>query len=172
MKQRRKKPVNALTPVAVRELKKPGRHADGNGLYHEIDRSGARQWILRIVVRGRWRDIGLGGAWNVSLGDARAVAAHMRRLARKRGNPVAVRRKAKTVVPTFKKAAEPFHAEALSGWKCEKHRVAWLTTMKTYAFPVLGIRRVDQIETADVLKELAPIWLTKAETARRFGLLP
>ena len=30
-----------------------------------------------------------------------------------------------------------------------------------------GDRRVDQIETSDVLKVLSPIWLTKPETARR-----
>lgn len=167
MKERRKHPVNALTPAAVRKLKKPGRHADGNGLYLEIDRSGARRWILRIVVHGRRRDIGLGGARNASLGDVRVVAAHMRRLAREGGDPVAERRKARAVIPTFKKAAETVHAETLSSWKNDKHAAAWLTSLKTHAFPVLGNRRADQIETADVLKVLAPIWLTKAETARR-----
>ena len=34
-------------------------------------------------------------------------------------------------------------------------------------FPVFGDRPVDQVDTADVLKALAPIWTTKAETARR-----
>jgi integrase len=31
----------------------------------------------------------------------------------------------------------------------------------------MGDKRVDQIETADVLRALSPIWLSKAETARR-----
>jgi integrase len=167
VKERRKHPANALTPTAVRQLKKPGRHADGNGLYLEIDRSGARRWILRIVVHGRRRDIGLGGARNVSLGDARTVAAHMRRLAREGGDPVAERRKARTVIPTFKEAAKRVHAETLSSWKNEKHAASWLTSLETHAYPVLGNRRADQIETSDVLKVLSPIWLTKAETARR-----
>src|SRR4029079_590795 len=35
------------------------------------------------------------------------------------------------------------------------------------AFPVLGQKKVDQIETPDILKVLAPIWLAKPETARR-----
>jgi integrase len=167
VKERRKHPVNALTPAAVRNLKKPGRHADGNGLYLEIDLSGARRWILRIVVHSRRRDIGLGGARNVSLGDARAVAAHMRRLAREGGDPVAERRKARTVIPTFKEAAQKVHAETLSNWKNEKHAASWLTSLETHAYAVLGNRRADQIETSDILKVLSPIWLTKAETARR-----
>jgi integrase len=91
----------------------------------------------------------------------------MRRLARDGGDPVAERRKARTIVPTFKEAAEKVHAETLASWKNKRHTDSWLTSLETYAFPVLGSRRADQIATADVLKVLAPIWLTKAETARR-----
>ena len=40
-------------------------------------------------------------------------------------------------------------------------------TLKTYANPHLGTHGVDQIATPDVLRVLAPIWLTKPETARR-----
>jgi integrase len=167
VKQRRSHPVNALTPAAVRQLKKPGRHADGNGLYLEIDPSGARRWILRVVVHGRRRDIGLGSARTVPLGDARTAAAHMRRLAREGGDPVAERRKAQMVIPTFKDAAKTVHTETLGSWKNEKHAASWLRSLETHAHPVLGNRRVDQIETSDVLKVLSPIWLTKAETARR-----
>jgi hypothetical protein len=36
-----------------------------------------------------------------------------------------------------------------------------------YAFPVIRARRVDQIDTPDILRVLSPPWLTKPETARR-----
>lgn len=39
--------------------------------------------------------------------------------------------------------------------------------MQQYACPQLGTRQLDQIDTPDVLRVLAPIWLTKPETARR-----
>lgn len=160
-------PNKALTATAVRQLKTPGRYADGNGLYLVVDLSGARRWLLRTIVQGRRRDIGLGSARLVPLVDAREIAATMRRLARDGGDPVAERRKARTIVPTFKEAAEKVHAETLASWKNKRHTDSWLTSLETYAFPVLGSRRADQIATADVLKVLAPIWLTKAETARR-----
>ena len=48
-----------------------------------------------------------------------------------------------------------------------KHSAQWINTLVTYAIPMIGDRRVDQIETPDVLRVLAPIWLTKPETARR-----
>ena len=54
-----------------------------------------------------------------------------------------------------------------AGWKNSKHVAQWLTTLKTYAFPIFGERPVDQITTADVLRALSPIWLEKPETARR-----
>lgn len=59
------------------------------------------------------------------------------------------------------------HAETVHSWKNKKHAAAWLTTLETYAFPTIGDRPIDRIETADVLSVLTPIWLTKAETARR-----
>ncbi len=167
MKQHRHHPDKALTAVAVKQIKIPGRHADGNGLYLEVDPTGARRWLLRTIVHGRRRDIGLGSARLVPLADARDMAARMRRLARDGGDPIEERRKERTVLPTFKEAAAKVHAEIAGTWKNEKHAAAWMTTLEAYAFPVLGSRRVDQIGTADVLKVLAPIWLTKAETARR-----
>jgi integrase len=54
-----------------------------------------------------------------------------------------------------------------AGWKDKKHPSQWMNTLKAYVFPVMGDKRVDQIETADVLRALSPIWLSKPETARR-----
>jgi integrase len=167
MKVRVRYPDKALTALVVRQIKKPGRYTDGNGLYLVVDPSGARRWLLRTAVLGRRRDIGLGSARLVPLADAREVAARMRRLARDGGDPIAERRRARMVVPTFKEAAEKVHTETAGSWKNEKHAAQWLTTLERYAFPMLGKRPVDQIATADVLKVLSAIWLTKPETARR-----
>ncbi len=61
--------------------KKEGRYADGNGLYLVVDESGARRWILRTVVKGRRRDIGLGSVSLVGLAAARDEATRLRRIA-------------------------------------------------------------------------------------------
>ena len=167
MAERRAAYKSALTAVAVRQLAKPGRYADGHGLYLVVDPSGARRWLLRIMVQGRRRDIGLGSAQLVPLVTAREAAIDMRRMARKGGDPVAERRLRRATAPTFKMAAQKVHAETVNSWKNKKHAAAWLTTLETYAFPTIGDRPIDRIETADVLSVLTPIWLTKAETARR-----
>ncbi|MGI9501762.1 MAG: tyrosine-type recombinase/integrase, partial [Geminicoccaceae bacterium] len=54
-----------------------------------------------------------------------------------------------------------------AAWKNPKHRQQWINTMETYAFPVIGELRVDEIGSNGILEVLQPIWLTKPETARR-----
>ncbi|MBQ0820600.1 tyrosine-type recombinase/integrase [Microvirga sp. HBU67558] len=153
--------------MQVRNLNKPGRYADGNGLYLVVDPSGAKRWLLRVVVHGKRRDIGLGGTSLVSLSEAREKALSYRKLARDGGDPLAEKRKEKREIPTFTIAAEQVHAEHKASWKNKKHVDQWINTLKEYVFPHLGETRVDQVHTPDVLKALSPIWLTKPETARR-----
>ncbi|MDR7039168.1 integrase [Methylobacterium sp. BE186] len=162
-----KHPDKALTNVQVRALKVPGRYADGNGLYLVVEPSGSKRWLLRTVVQGRRRDIGLGGAALVTIAEAREKALSYRKLARDGGDPLAERSRAQVAVPTFAEAAEQVHAEHKASWKNAKHAAQWVTTLRTYANPHLGAKRIDQIDSPDVLRVLSPIWLTKPETARR-----
>jgi integrase len=167
MDSRRRHPQKALTSVRVNSLSVAGRYGDGNGLYLVVDPSGAKRWVLRTVVHGKRRDIGLGGLRLVSLADARMKAHEYRRLAREGGDPIEARRQAKATVPTFAEAARSTLEQRRAGWKDEKHPSQWINTLTKYVFPVMGEKRVNQIETADVLRALSPIWLSKPETARR-----
>src|SRR3546814_2948191 len=56
-----------LTAKFVQNAKE-GRHCDGRGLYLLVGRTGCRSWILRVQVRGKRRDIGLGGVIFTVLG--------------------------------------------------------------------------------------------------------
>ncbi len=167
MKPCRQHPTQALSAVKIRNLTKPGKYADGNGLYLVVDASGAKRWLLRTVVKGKRRDIGLGGLAVVSLANAREDARTYRKTARDGGDPLQDRRKARTPIPTFAECVKEVHAIRLPHWRNPKHGAQWLTTLETYAFPFFGDRSIDQIESGDVLKVLLPIWVTKAETARR-----
>ena len=135
-------------------------------MYLVVDPSGAKRWVLRTIVQGKRRDIGLGGLRLVSLAEARTKAQEYRKLAREGGNPLEARRKERAV-PTFAEAADITLGQHRDGWKNEKHAAQWKASLKLHAFPVLGDKRVDQIETADVLRALSPIWLSRPETARR-----
>jgi hypothetical protein len=165
--ERKKHPDKALNVLAIRAINKPGRYADRNGFYLKVDPSGAKRRELRTMVRGKRCDIGLGGLRTVTLAKAREQAQRYRAMARNDEDPLAEKRRAKRVVPTFRVAAETVHKDHAKAWKNAKHGDQWINTLKAYAYPAFGDRRVDQIDTPEILKALSPIWLTKQETARR-----
>jgi hypothetical protein len=70
----------------MKSITKPGRYADGEGLYLVVDPSGAKRWLLRIMVQGRRRDIGLGGLSLTTLAEAREKAVSFRKIAREGGD--------------------------------------------------------------------------------------
>jgi integrase len=145
---------------------KAGRHADGGGLYLVVDPSGARRWAFIVWRDKRPTEIGLGSVKSgVSLSMARQRAAECRRLKATGQNPRAWRQPEKAV-PTFGELAEEVIAALESGWRNDKHKAQWRSTIATYCGP-LAAKPVDKIETEDVLRVLGPIWTTKAETASR-----
>ena len=151
-----------------------GRHGDGNGLYLVVDPSGARRWIVRVVVKGQKNkqgaplrtDFGLGGADIVTLNQARERALEYRRMAKQGLNP---RFNARQEVPTFEEVAQQVHIDRMPTWKNAKHGQQWINTLRDYAFPKIGRMPIDSIDQPEVMMCLAPIWTDKHETAKRLA---
>ncbi len=162
-----------LTKKLVENLG-PGRHGDGNGLYLVVDPSGARRWIVRVVVKGQKNkmggplrtDFGLGGADIVTLPQARDRALEYRRMAKQGLNP---RFNASREIPTFEEVAQQVHIDRMPTWKNAKHGQQWINTLRDYAFPKIGRMPIDSIGQPEVLMCLSPIWTDKHETARRLA---
>ncbi|MFD2781282.1 Arm DNA-binding domain-containing protein [Novosphingobium pokkalii] len=129
----------ALTVLKVKNAK-PGRHVDGRGLCLVVKPSGARTWVLRMQLKGHRRDYGLGSAHDVSLGDARTAAAELRRRVRDGFDPVAERRKARKVIPTFEAATRTCHETLGDGWK-GGHHTRWLSGFERHLFPASARNR-------------------------------
>lgn len=155
-----------LTPLEVKNAK-PGRHADGKGLYLLAKPSGAKSWVLRVQVGGRRRDYGLGSLDLVSLAEARDRALEYRKAAKSGLDPSLERKRAQRVIPTFEEAARQYHQTVKASWRNGKHADQWLSTLKAHAFPTIGSLRVDHIDAPTIQSVLLPIWLTLPETARR-----
>ena len=68
---------------------------------------------------------------------------------------------------TFQEFALEIVKAKRAEWRNPKHGDQWQFTLTEYAFPVIGAKALDEIETEDVLKILQPIWQTKTETASR-----
>jgi integrase len=166
IKPKGRHPDKALSSVRIKNIAEPGRYADGNGLYLVVDPSGAKRWILRIVIQRKRRDIGLGGLSVVSLAEARDQAREFRAVARAGGNPLADRNRSRQL-PKFAEVARIVYEQRKHAWKNSKHQAQWLKSLEIHVFPEVGDMRVDQVGTSDVLRVLSPIWTKTPETARR-----
>ncbi len=158
--------TNQLTVKAIDAISDPGRYRDGGGLYLVADNKTAKRWLLRIMVQGRRRDLGLGSYPLVSLSEARELARLYLKAARTGDDPTVTLRRSSSI-PDFETVARDYFTQHKARWKNAKHRQQWITTLEQYAFPVLGKRRIDDITTPDVVSVLSPIWFEKHETARR-----
>jgi integrase len=147
------------------ETAKPGRYGDGANLYLVVSKTGARKWVLRFTWRGKPKEMGLGSATNVSLADARDRAATARRKIAQGINPIEARKRA-SGIPTFGEVADDVCQSLSEGFRNEKHKAQWKSTLENYAAP-LRTKPVDVIRTDDVLAVLKPIWTVKPETASR-----
>jgi integrase len=147
------------------ETAKAGKYSDGNNLYLIVSDTGTRKWVLRFTWRDKAREMGLGTPATVSLAEAREKAANARRMIARGLDPI-LERKRTGCVPTFGEMADQVREALCAGFRNEKHKAQWKSTLATYAAS-LGDKPVDSITTDDVLAVLKPIWTTKSETASR-----
>ena len=153
-----------LTTRTVQTAKFAGMLNDGDGLYLRVGPNGGKSWVLRTVVHGRRRDLGIGSASLVSLAEARERARQLRMVARAGGDPDAVR---KRETLTFEQAARRVHDNLLPSWRSVRHGQIWLAALERYAYPHFATRPIATIGTADLLRALSPIWISKHDTAKR-----
>ena len=155
-----------LTVHFTRTVDVPGRYHDGNGLFLNVKPSLSKQWVQRIVIRGKRRDIGLGGYPLVSLAGARKAAFENRQLARAGGDPAALR--SRRAVPTFGEAVDKVIEIHRPSWKQgAKSEGQWRSSLRDYAMKRIGSMLVSGIGPGDVMAIILPIWSTKRETAKR-----
>jgi integrase len=164
---------NRLKALAVEKVSAPGTYADGGGLSLIVTDTGAKKWELRIAVRGRRRQLGLGVYPSVSLEDARSKATQIRLGASEGRDTVSELKGAERLATaprrstTFRAAFEGYFEMKEQQLSNDKHKAQWRSTMQAYVFPSIGKRPVAEITAAEVIDILKPIWNTRRETARR-----
>jgi integrase len=170
------KKAKELGPLAVSKLSAPGLHFVGgvSGLALQVLPTGGRTWVLRAMMGGKRRDMGLGGFPDVPLADARTAARNARELIRAGRDPIeearaaiSARRASRAKDVTFKEAATAYIAAHEATWRNAKHANQWKSTLTTYAYPRIGDLLVRDVELSHVLSILEPIWADKTETATR-----
>ena len=155
-----------LTVKFVEHVSEAGKYYDQYGLFLHVRPSGAKKWLQRYTFKGRRREIGLGSAQIVSVATARKNAYQNLVLVSEGIDPIEDK-KQDSVVPKFEAAARKVHEENRPTWRNAKHAAQFITTLETFAFPVIGNLSVTEINSSHILRILSPIWVTKAETAKR-----
>ncbi|MCG8037122.1 MAG: tyrosine-type recombinase/integrase [Candidatus Thiodiazotropha taylori] len=158
--------IHKLSPAKVKSAG-PGKYDDGGGLKLVVSNAGAKKWVLRFTINGKRREMGLGSYPDTKLGEVRNDASDYRKLVTKGVDPIEARRTKQVVIPTFTTCAARYIRAHRRSWKNAKHARQWVSTLKTYARPEIGTKKVDVITTEDILKILQPIWTNKTVTAKR-----
>lgn len=157
-----------LSAVRVSKVKQPGLYEDGGGLRLIVTDKGVKRWALRLTIRGRRVERGLGIWPTVNLEEARGKADQLRRAA-KDGRDARLDEKleSRRQAVRFRDAFDQFFEVRRQRLSNGKHVQQWQNTMRDYVFPVIGSRPVAEITAADVIEVLKPIWFDKPETAAR-----
>jgi integrase len=170
---------NRFNSLSVSRLKTPGLHHDGDGLYLQVT-IGAngdvnKSWILRYMLDGKARKMGLGPLSLVSLAQARERALAARRTVHldhvdpidARAADRAARLAAAARVMTFEQCARAYIEAHQDSWSNIRHRKQWPETLRAYVYPALGHLPVSSIDTGMIMRVLEPLWREKQETAAR-----
>ena len=169
-----------LKPLDIERETRPGKYADGGGLYLIVASETSKNWSYRYWIDGKERWHGLGSFRDLSLKDARLARDAARlRVKGDRNTPgidiVAEKRAARqkiqaaeiaAVAPTFQQCAEKYIDQHWSTWSA-KHRAQWPSSLKRYAYPTIGDLTIADIRPSHIYDLPAPIWIEKRETANR-----
>lgn len=144
-----------------------GRAADGGGLYLAFTPTGGKSWTFVWQSAGKWREMGLGPYPAVTLKRARTLAHDLREVVAAGRDPIAERRDGAETPKTFGEVADSFIAGMEAAWENPKHRAQWRMTLSDTYCRALRQRPIADVDTADVLAVLNPVWQAKSETASR-----
>jgi len=158
-----------LTTAKMRNLRTPGRYLDSKGLILHVVTPERRRWVFRYMRNGRERQLTLGDADLIGLGEARKRHTEARALLARGIDPLDAKHadKSKPEGHRFEAVAETYVQAHEVGWRNPKHRQQWHSTLATYVYPLIGSKLVHEITVNDVLAVVQPLWNQKPETASR-----
>lgn len=164
------RPLHKLSNATLKAAS-PGKYSDGAGLWFVKREDGGAQWVLRYTSFGKRHEMGLGRYPDVSLKDARIAAQDWRKVVEGGKDAIKERDRQKraetrnqnTLFDIAHDAFEARKAELKGDGKAGR----WFSPLEIHVLPKLGKMPVSQIDQRDIRDTLAPIWHSKADTARK-----
>ena len=156
-----------LSVKRIARLSKPGRYADGHGLYLQVTSPTSRSWIFRYERNHRERFMGLGPLHTFTLDEAREMARKARQGLREGEDPIEVRKAEQRVrqlqearTRTFKLCADDYFEFHQDKWRNDRWRKQFGQSLRDYVLPKIGHLPVAEVDTDQVLRCVEPIWKT------------
>lgn len=143
-----------------------GKYYLGDNLLLRV-RGSSRSFFFRFYKNNRSHELSIGSARFLTIADARNKVVELKSRIFQ-GENVLVEKQGNELV-----LFEDVYEEAIRGiertkkWTNTKHAAQWISTIKTYAVPIIGRYAVNDITRDDIFRVLSPIWETKTETASR-----
>ena len=148
-----------------------GKHCDGAGLWLVKREDGGAQWVLRVTVHGRRREMGLGGFPALGLAGARKLAERWRNVAAAGRDPVKEREAEARAARREDISLSVLTADAFEARKAELkgdgRAGRWMSPLERHVLPKLGKTPVTEIDQRDIRDVLKPVWHTKSATAQK-----
>lgn len=166
-----------LDPKNIKHLV-AGRHNDGGGLWLHLKAKTKGEpigkWVLRVMVNKKRRDMGLGSYPDVSVKAARLEAEKWRALAKDKERPkdpiverAKERQKAIRNLDLLADVASDAFESRKAELKGDGKAGRWFSPLELHVLPKLGHLPIAEVSQIDIRETLAPIWHTKADTARK-----
>ena len=159
-----------LSAAAVKNAQ-AGKYCDGAGLWLVKRDAEHGKWVLRATVFGRRREMGLGGLSQVSLNQARELADRWRNVVNSGKDPIKERTAAARAQARADSSFSMIAREAFEARKAELKGDGlagrWFSPLELHVLPKLGKMPIEEVDQRDIKDVLAPIWHTKADTARK-----
>lgn len=162
--------LNKLTAVAVKQAP-AGKYGDGGGLWLHKRAPDRGKWLFFYTVAGKRREMGLGTFPQVTLKSAREEAQRWRAVVHDGRDPILEREKQRrtslrNLHSLAEVANETFEARKAE-LKGDGKAGRWFSPLELHILPMLGHLPIGDVDQIAVRDALAPIWHSKADTARK-----
>lgn len=162
--------LNKLSAAKVRQAP-AGKYGDGGGLWLVKRERDAAKWVLRVVVHGRRREMGVGSYPAVSLGEARLEAAKWRAVVREGRDPVKERerqrRDQQKNLHTLADVASDCFEAIKATLKGDGKNGRWMSPLNLHVLPKLGKVPIADLDQVDIRNTLHPLRDTKRTTMEK-----
>ena len=157
----------------LKNKKVAGRYTDPavKGLHLWVKTNLNKYWVFRFSYLGKQQNMSLGVFPATTINEARQKALQARNELKNGVNPLQIKKASKVSLAgekaTFMEFAKVCIEMKRPEWRNAKHAAQWTYSLETFAYPIIGDKGLDQIDTEDILKILIPIWKDRTETASR-----